>query len=535
MLFEILGPWAFAIFGAALAGSLVPLVLGVFVGLKWRPPLFLWLFGPCAVLLAGAIGTWSAGTYASDAIAHVDPAQRAVIGAVAYGEAVTIAGVGALTAGALLLFSAGVLSVALAASTRPGRFTFGPAVLSFLISGVTFLGAAAGAFVWQAGASALALAFASGLAGLAAAIGGLRAAPELTLDDEAPSADPARIAAGRGGVALLATLAVGTLGWGFGWMAESGVYQAVGHVDPAQKATLLAWGLTELTGIGNVLMIGVVGTLAAGVIPAAWSSGDLGTGSPARTAIGFLGTMLTLIVGVGGPFALTTTLSPLLEMASQRELTSALGGLELPEPKGRSADAWAGADEGLGGGCLLLPSGTGWAFRPAGGACPEKVEGGLQDGVVVAASGEIPARLLAQVKWGAQPAELPVVVRRRVEELPIEHPMLDAMAYGVVTFQALPVEPPEAPPTAENFVVDTAEGVKIGWIDRPAVPAPEGGPASLAAALDPGLPVVLVPGPTWTVQDLVSWCLELKSSSSAQPCGLRASAPLYVTPEAPAP
>jgi hypothetical protein len=532
MLFEILGPWAFAIFGAALAGSLVPLVLGVFVGMKWRPPLFLWLFGPCAVLLAGALGTWSAGGHASDAIAQVDPGQRALIGAVAYGEAVTIAGVGAIAAGALLLFSAVVLSVALAASTRPGRFTFGPAVLSFLISGLTFLGAAVGSFVWQAGVSALVLAFASGLAGLAAAIGGLRAAPELTLDDEAPSADPARIAAGRGGVALLATLAVATLGWGFGWMSESSVYQAVAHVDPAQKATLLAWGLTELTGIGNVLMIGVIGTLAAGVIPAAWSSGDLGTGSPARTAIGFLGTMLTLIVGVGGPFALTSTLSPLLEMASQRELTSALGGLELPEPKGRTADAWAGAD-GLSGGCLLLPSGTGWAFRPAGGTCPEKVEGGLQEGVVVAASAEIPARLLAQVKWGDQGQELPVVVRRNVEELPIEHPMLDAMAYGIVMFHTLSTPDSAAPPESDNYIVDTAEGVVLGWVDRPAIPAP-GDPTTLAAALDPMKSVILVPGPTWTVQDLVSWCLQVQSAHP-QKCYVSPTASLYVTPEAPAP
>ena len=51
---KLLGPWAFVLMSCFVAGGMGAAALALLVGLRWRPPAFLWLLGPWVLCCASS-------------------------------------------------------------------------------------------------------------------------------------------------------------------------------------------------------------------------------------------------------------------------------------------------------------------------------------------------------------------------------------------------------------------------------------------------------------------------------------------------
>lgn len=513
----VLGPWAFALAGAAALGAVFALVLAVLVAARWRPPLFLWLIGPGAVAAVGALAFFVMGGRVAEALRMVSPDHLTVLAAAGWGEMLVALEVGLGLAALLLGGSAAALAVAVPIGAgSPARFTPAGAALG---ASVGLLSAGAGVAAVFAGGyprSLLVLPVATAGFTFFAAVAGARLGEE--------PIDAARGAAGRAGVAVLAALAVAALAAAIALAGDAEAFRALAVADPGARGVIVAGGIATVAGAGTVGALSVLGVAVAASLPAAGASASLAYGG-GRAALGAIGTGVLVAAIVAIVVGARAARADIERVAVAEDVVRVLRGVrDLPSPVGAMGGDIATA-------CVAIGTPKGFDGRPVG-PLPACAEGPLPmpppgaDTLLVAAPADMPAHLLARATWGEGDTALRVAIRAG-DPGDASHRLLDASRWGVVQLLW-------APPAGQGgvpepvAVVDGAAGVEIRAAAAPPEPLPDGDAraARLAAIVADGGALVIEPGSRLTLGDVVEMCVAVRHGHPGARCVVTADAGL---------
>ncbi|MCB9766243.1 MAG: energy transducer TonB [Alphaproteobacteria bacterium] len=500
-LFHKGGPFMFPILGALILALLGALIGGGLALAKVRVPLAAWLLLPALMVVTGALGTAQGTTTALEAIAHASAEYKSLLAAAGYSFTLIIWVFG-LTCAAIAL-TASALALAAGTALGAGQGATMTWVRALAAGSLTLLGVGAAGVLALMSEIELVLWIPVTLlfGGLACAIAGLR--------QGAPGPDEDRVAAGAVGVGVMSALAVAACALAVHASGRVVAYEAMAHATPDLLGVLLA--AAERTQ-DAALQVGATGVLVAVITAGFLSMPALGLLSELRTQvsavlIGLMGfTVAGMAVVQEHTLGELEPWTPVEVMKLARAAVPVLPSTELPAGlRGPPLQSVIGFP-------IWVQQGGRW-MSVAPGMEPSPVEdprlepSGHQ---IIAVEPTLPARDLLALGEGG----LLVLVQ----------PVASGGGFAVASVE-MSIEPAEE---AWPLLLVVEEGVAVPERERPILArSGASGAEALAAqvAQKSAASVVLVPGPRWTVQDLVTLCLAAKGEAEDARCVVESEVP----------
>jgi len=533
----------------AFVGWVPPLVGVVLVGLRRWVPAAVWWGVPGAMLLFGAFGRIRGDAMVGDAVVHAMPDTRSMLLHAGMSEAAIPEAAAWIAGIPFLLFSALVLALALALGAGPrARWRLAPAALALLLCWCGALAAGALAFTLGYGAAAsepvpLELMVVLVLGGVALGLAAMRGSEE--------PKDAERLANGTVAVAALllgAVLACWMTGDLLGFIQ---IHEVIPRAAPEMRLELATAGFFLRQ---DMLWLGLVGLCSVALAGLAASAPSFGALLRPRALASAL-VWLLVVVGVAAPVAWGHLSAAQLDRRTVEtmatEILEQVWELPVPLPTGSESTAEAGLSWWQ---ISAVIQGQGWIQGPGspneGAPVPRPAASAPGDGpVLVVAPADTPAQQVVSNAWAAEdtgPLTLAVFVDSGTRDPDL--PWVGALRAGSVELTWLPAGTWTAPVRARASGVEDLPDGLLGALSEPPVEWNAGDPAwqrtffvegrgtgfalhtltgsaadiaTLPAALA-GLPVpldeqtweraVFVPGPGWTLQDLVGHCLAARAT-----------------------
>ncbi|MFH1466059.1 MAG: AgmX/PglI C-terminal domain-containing protein [Pseudomonadota bacterium] len=550
------GPFMWPLLLLAFVGWAVPLGAALFIGLrKWVPAAVFWLV-PGLALTIGAIGRIQGDVMVGEAVAHASPETKSVllhagIGVAAYTEAA-----GWLIGAVLLALTALAVGIALPVGAGPqARWRAGSALAALGVSwtgavGVVALAILLGRGLADAGPAPVVLVVVLGLGGIAIALAALRGSDE--------PKDAERLAAGTVAVATLvagAALACWMFGDQQGYIQ---VHEAISRAAPESRATLVVMGL-KLRSAALWPGVAAMGfALLAGLAASVTAIHVLVRPRPLASAAIWLGGLLLVAVPVGFGRHQAASLEARTAEAMAARLVGRVQGLPRPVRSGDGSAVGVGLASWQ---SCAVRTARGWVQGPGspreGEPLEEPTVTGPDGGALLVAApagtraAEVVARPWAAVDGAPVPVDLAIFVDAGPLGVEQDLPGVRGLGAGAVPFTWMPANAwqPRARAARDEpdgdelggllaalgepavyfaaddpawstllFVEGRAGGVALHTVGASVEDAGELAAALTLLAANQGElsleQVVFVPGPGWSVQDLVGHCLEAQAAFS---------------------
>lgn len=497
--------------GALLAGVILAAIR------RWSPAP-LWWGLPLLAAMVGAAG-WLLGLLQVERVMPlVSPDARSAILHTGASEALVPA-MSALALGSgLLLLGALGAGLGLLLGARPGQNR--PAA-----GGIAMLGGLGGAIL--VGAAALLQPHAAGrglevvVLPLLVAAGGVALGMALwPAPAESPTSEHAP------GAPLVASLVAGSiaLAWGAAFLqAQHALHAALGRADPEAWSLLVpvawasarAWCLPGALALALALLGGAaacapdLGRLAA---PRSLASGGI-------TALAVLAALGAL---AGGWYRHTDLVARTQEVRLDRALAHTP---DLPRPVPAGSTEWAAQRTGEFSAIYTWENGA-WHPADPDAELPPKV-GEIP---LLMAPASLSVGAMVDIPWAGtaampEKADLEIALARQGEAAPTVRPWGAGVGFGVLRLELVPSSLAGDGQTVRpaNTLILGASGVGLGLFQGQGQFRPVEDLRALFADLPPafsgeGWPVLLVPAATWTLQDLVGWCLALQAVHPSERC-----------------